>query len=189
MPTGVQIAAAIYGAWRLLRGDRGAYSYFEQTPEGFYRSFFAAVLVAPGYLILLLIHLAGIETQAGALRILAVETIAYVITWTAYPLLMFRVADAMGRANAYIVFVVALNWSKVLHLAILLPVGLITFGGFLPEAWIGILNLLAFISIFVYQWFITRTALDTTGFAALGLVLLDVIIRVFVKSIANGMIT
>lgn len=189
MPTGAQIAAALYGAWRLLRLDRGGLSFFEQTPEGFYRSFYAALLVAPGYVILITIHLAGIESQAGSLRILAVESIAYVISWTAFPLLMYRIADAIGRSSSYIVFIVAFNWSKVIHMVIFLPVSVITFSGILPTALSGLLNVTATIAILAYQWFVTRTALDIGGFAAVGLVLLDVIIGIIITAVSDGMIS
>ena len=189
MPTGVQIAAALYGAWRLLRMDRNGLSYFEQTPEGFYRSFYAALLVAPGYLILVLIHLADLETQAGGLRIITVEIIAYVISWTAYPLIMFRIADAIGRSSGYITFVVAFNWSKMIHMLIFLPIAAISFTGLLPEALSLLLSFAATIGILVYQWFITRTALDIGGGAATGLVVLDVIIGIVIKFISDGLIT
>ena len=189
MPNSAQVAAALYGAWRLLRGDPGGLTFFDQSHEGFYRSFFAAVLVAPGYVILILIHLAGIETQAGGLRILTVETIAYVISWTAFPLLMFRITDAIGRSHAYIVFVVAFNWSKVIQMLIFLPVSAITFAGFLPEVVAGLLNVTATIGILAYQWYITRTSLDISGFAAVGLVVLDVIIGVIITAVSDGMIT
>ena len=189
MPSSVQIAAALYGAWRLLRGDRGGMSYFERTPEGFYRSFFAAALVAPGYAILIAIHLAGIETPASGLRIFAVEAIAFVISWTAYPLIMFRVADAIGRETKYVDFIVAYNWSKVLQMAIYLPVSAITFAGILPETISVLLNITASIGILVYQWFITRTALEVAGIVAVGLVVLDLIIGIVIKSVSDGMIT
>lgn len=189
MPNSAQIAAALYGAWRLLRLDRGGLAFFEQTPEGFYRSFYAALLVAPGYIILILIHLADVETQASGLRILTVETIAYVISWTAFPLIMFRVTDAIGRGNAYIVFVVAFNWSKVIHMLIFLPIAAISFGGLLPDGFMTFLSVVASIGILAYQWFVTRTALDISGMGATGLVLLDVIIGIVIKSVSDGMIT
>ena len=189
MPNSVQIAAALYGAWRLLLMDRNGLSFFEQTPEGFYRSFYAALLVAPGYLILVLIHLADLETQAGGLRILTVETISYVISWTAYPLIMFRITDAIGRSGGYIAFVVAFNWSKVIHMLIFLPVAVISFTGLLPEALALLLSFAATVGILVYQWFITRTALDIGGFPATGLVVLDLLIGIVIKSVSDGMIT
>ena len=100
------------------------------------------------------------------MRIFAVETIAYVISWTAYPLIMFRVTDAIGRETKYVDFIVAYNWSKVLQMAIYLPVSAITFAGVLPETLSVLLNITASIGILIYQWFITRTALEVAGLAA-----------------------
>jgi len=40
-------AGALYGLWRLARGDASGLDFFNATLEGFWRSFAAAVIIAP----------------------------------------------------------------------------------------------------------------------------------------------
>ena len=56
MVTSREVVAALYGAYRLARFDPSGLALFDATIAGFSRSFFAAVLVAPVYLVLLLIR-------------------------------------------------------------------------------------------------------------------------------------
>ena len=47
IPSPLEIAYGIYGAWRLARLDVTGMEVFDRTVAGFWKSFFAAVLVAP----------------------------------------------------------------------------------------------------------------------------------------------
>ena len=59
-PPAQEILSGLYGAWRLLRRDpQQAEACFRADATGFWNSFFAAVLVAPGYAVLVGLHLAG----------------------------------------------------------------------------------------------------------------------------------
>jgi hypothetical protein len=60
MPNQEEVLRSIYGAYRLAWLDRSGMSQLNLSVEGFWRSFFAAILVAPGYALLvaqdLMIH-------------------------------------------------------------------------------------------------------------------------------------
>ena len=56
MPSANQVMYALYGAYRLARFDAAGMRYFETSIEGFWRSFFAAVIVAPPYALLLFLR-------------------------------------------------------------------------------------------------------------------------------------
>ena len=47
MPSLQEITASIYGAWRLALLDRSGMNWFNHSIEGFWRSFFVALLIAP----------------------------------------------------------------------------------------------------------------------------------------------
>jgi len=51
VPSAREMMYALYGAYRLARFDAGGMRYFDASIDGFWRSFFAAVLIAPFYLI------------------------------------------------------------------------------------------------------------------------------------------
>ena len=83
MPSYRDIVYGIYGAFRLARLEAGAMSYFERTTAGFWKSFFAAVIVAPGFAIIIGYQLSQAEAgiEAGVLRIFLVQALAYVLGW------------------------------------------------------------------------------------------------------------
>ena len=188
MPSGKEIAQGLFGAWRLLRLDSGAMALFDRSVEGFWKSFYAAVLVAPGYLILVMIHLSNMEPGSGPLRILVIQSLAYVISWIAFPLVMYYVAEGIGRGSDYIAFIVAFNWAKVVQMGIYLPVSLLAVSDMMPAETAGFLTVLTSILILAYEWFITRTALGVTGLGAAGIVVLDLILGILVTATADGMV-
>lgn len=188
MPSFRDMVYGLYGAFRLARLDPGGMTYFEQTVEGFWKSFFAAALVAPGYALLVLFDLSARESDAGLLRILIVQLCAYSLSWTAYPLIMHHVCESMGRQPAYVGFIVAFNWAKVIQMAVYLPAVLIVATGVLPGGLAALLNAAVYLVLLGYQWFVTRTALDLAGLGAVGLVVLDVLIGIIISALADGMI-
>ncbi len=187
IPSLPQAAAALYGAWRLLRFDREGLQYFEAASAGaFWRSFFAAVLIAPGYAILVALHLAESDVAAGAVSTFTIHVLAYVISWTAFPLVVHSVAQGLGRADHWVGFVIALNWSKVLQMAIYLPIALLAASGALGLNGPGLATLLGLTAILIYQWFVTRSALDITGPQAAGLTGLDVVLGITITAFADA---
>jgi len=49
----------------------------------------------------------------GVAPILITETIAYVISWVAFPLLILPVARQLRREDRFLPFMVAYNWSQI----------------------------------------------------------------------------
>ena len=171
-----EIGHAAYGAWRLALFDPGGMRYFDTSLEGFWRSFRVAVLAAPFNALLIHFELADVSVQGGLFRILAGETIAYVISWTAFPLVMFYLSGSIDRRSQYPGFVVAYNWATLIQLAIILPPAFIYWLDVLPHPLAAILVTAANITLLVYEWFIVRTALNLSRLAAAGIVALDQIV-------------
>ncbi len=175
MPSLRDIVYGIHGAWRLARLDRGAMVYFDRTVAGFWKSFFAAVIVVPGHVLIVLLELTNHESDAGALRLLLVLLCAYTISWTAFPLAAHHVCEAIGKPEAYIGYIVAFNWAQVIQMAVSLPVIGLTAMGILPAGVVR-LSVTVWIVILAYKWFITRTALGVSARGAAGFVGLDILI-------------
>ncbi len=185
MPSIRDIVYGIYGAWRVACRDPGAMTYFERTVEGFWKSFFAAVIVAPGYALIILFDLTHIETDASALRIFLVQSCAFVIGWTAFPLAVHHVCELIDKKEAFIDYIVAFNWGKVIQIAVLLPIiGLIALD-ILPGPWGWLLSGAV---QFLIEWLITRTALGVRPMAAAGFVVMDFVIDWIILVITLGMI-
>ena len=184
----VEVQLALAGCLRLARGDRGGLACFDRSLDGFWRSFRAAVISYPLYLMLLAMRVGVAEwQQSGGWRIVTVETIGYVVAWVAFPLLMLNVVRWIGRAHRFFDFMVAYNWCQVPQSALFVLVGLVSAGGVLSTQASEAMDMAAAIATLLYEWFIARVALDTTGLVAIFVVLLDLVLGVFVSRITGGL--
>ena len=183
-----EVVAALYGAYRLARFDPSGLDFFDATIAGFWRSFFAAVLVAPVYLVLLLIRYSQLVDQIALFRFFAIEVIAYVIAWVAFPVIMASLARTLGRDAFFIRYIVAYNWGAVLQNGLYLPIAILATGGLLAGSGANALGLLALSLIIIYVWFITRTALEVAGGIAAGIVGLDFLLSILINGFAERML-
>lgn len=176
-----EIGPALYGAWRLARFDANGMRYFDRRIEGFWRSFRVAVLAAPFTAVLVALNVSDMTVTGGWFRVVAGESIAYVIGWVAFPLLAFYLTEFIDRRAQYLGFIVAYNWSTLIQLALVLPISLLAHGGILP-AELGLALLYAAdIALLVYEWFIVRTALNLPGLGAAGIVVIDVFMTIIIN--------
>ncbi|MDX9862420.1 MAG: hypothetical protein RBS99_16035 [Rhodospirillales bacterium] len=188
MPGLNEILRSLYGAYRLARFDAGGLTHFDATPGGFWKSFFAAVIVAPLYLILLAVRIENGPADIESARLLAVESIAYVIGWVIYPLVMATVARLIDRERHYVRYIVAYNWTSVWQNVIYLPIAILSVAGLLTGGAGGLLAVAGLIVVLVYAWFVARTALDIPGLFAVPLVGLDITLGLMLNSFADGLI-
>ena len=191
IPSLQEIQSALYGAWLLFKYDARGLAFFEDSVPAFWRSFFAAVIVAPAFLLLRLVETAEGTAEAGPglLPTLLVEAIAYVIVWTAFPLALHYLCRAMDRQEHYLRAVIAFNWSVVIQIGLILPVHLIAAGGLLPPALASVAVFAVLIVTLFYQGFIARAALEVVPVQAALVVALDVAISLTVQGLAAGMLS
>ncbi|CAA7616454.1 conserved membrane hypothetical protein [Magnetospirillum sp. LM-5] len=180
MITADEIARGITGAWLLAKRNPAGIEWFDDSDDGFLKSFWAAVLVAPAFLGLDL--LAGEFADAGP-RQLAVKLIAYVIDWTAFPLVMFYIAATLGRGGQWARYVVAYNWSAVVQVGILFPVAVLA--TLAPMAATALLAQALTILMLIYRAFVAHVALKVNLGTAAGIVLLDVLLAGLLKNVAE----
>jgi hypothetical protein len=188
MPTAawLEVRMAFVGVLRLARGDRGGLSCFDRTLDGLWRSFRAALIAYPLYLLLLSMRVSVAEWQrSGGLWIVAVETIAYVIAWVAFPLIILSVTRWMDRAHRFFDFMVPYNWSQVPQSALFVMVGFESESGVLGSPAASIIEVAAALGVLAYEWYIARVALDTTGYAAAFIVFVDLVLGTFINHIAG----
>src|SRR3546814_19075915 len=99
IPSRQEIAYRTYGAWLLARFDAGGARYFDESPLGTLRSFFAAALVAPAYFIgkLLSISGAGQQSDAYTFFVALVFALAYSLPWPAPVHTLYRICQVIDR--------------------------------------------------------------------------------------------
>ena len=172
--------AGLYAAWRLFLRDARAVALLDATPQGALKSFWCALIVLPGYaLIVALVHPLAVG-EVDWFRFVLVEAIAYVVSWCVWPLLMFYVTGALGRSESYFLYLTAFNWSIGPQIAIWLVVLFLVFSGILGREIAAIVNLAALIVILAYHLFIVRTTLKLSLFLSLGLVAGEAMVSQFI---------
>ena len=188
MPSARQVASALYGAWRLMRFDAGGMAWFEVSIAGFWRSFFAAVIVAPGVAILVALNLADRSEPFDAGWAIVVWAVTYAIMWAAFPIVAILITHLLGLGGRYVPLIVAYNWASVPQVLVDLSAALIGSSGLGPTTFGKLVVLAAFIYLRVYQWFVIRTALETAPLTAAAIVLLDFLIGALIFVTAAGLI-
>ena len=179
---------ALTGALRLARGDRGGLTCFDRSLDGFWRSFRAAAITYPLYLILLTMRVSVAEWQrSGGLRIVIVETTAYVVAWVAFPLIMLTMTRWIGRAHRFFDFMVPYNWCQLPQSALFVLLGIGSESSMLGSRAGASLDVIAAIATLVYEWYIARVALDTTGSAAAFVVFVDLVLGMLISQIAGSL--
>ena len=176
MITAAEFRSAVGGALRLARFDPQAFNAFNRTLEGFWHSFFAAVIVGPLQL-LLSFEIAG--NSGGAAQIgddWPLGLLAFIVHWLAFPVVMLSAVDWLDRRHRYFVFMVALNWSNLVQVGLLLLVYSPAAAMLLPAPMLRLVGSVAVAYILVYEWFIAKIGLDISGGRAVAIVLLDSLI-------------
>lgn len=184
-----EIVQSIKGVVRLARFDASGMAFLDTTPEGALRSFWVALLVLPPYALLIAVRDGGELTDLPLGYTLLVESLAYVVGWTAFPAVMHIVARLMDRADEYPAMVAAYNWSAVLQMVLQLPLILLMLGGIVDDdGGIGYAFVILAI-IMVYIWFILKTSLRINGIAAAGLVIIELLTTALVSDYANHLLS
>lgn len=182
------MVSGLYGAWRLLWLDAGGLRYFNNSLEGFWRSFYAAVLVAPLMAIFLAVRYGGMETEISVLRFAAIETVQYVMLWVAFPLAMVGIARAIDRSRNYLVYIIAYNWATVWQNVVFLPGIVLISMGVVGGPAGQFLSYALVAAVLAYVWVVTRLALGVGGGMATMLVLVDLALSFVINSVGETLI-
>ncbi len=186
--TARDVAFSVYGVYRLAMFDKSGMGYLDRSAEGALKSFHAAVIVLPAYVVLLALRLWDQAAGASLPWIVLVEAIAYVVSWTAFPVVMMQIAAALDRQDRYTGFLAAYNWSAVVQMTVYLPAVILAESGLLDPALGRGFVFGVVMALLTYQWFILRTALEVGGLAAAGLVILDLFISALITDFSDGLL-
>lgn len=176
-------ARGIAGAWRLAHLDPAGMDYFDRSIAGFWRSFQAAVVAAPLFILLILLRTAEHPLSPDPLRAFFIEAIGYTIGWTAFPLAAWYLASALGKGERYFGYIVAYNWANVIQVAAFVPIAALSAAELLPDTAIVLLALVLTAAVIYYQFFIVRTALGIEALPALGFVAMDLLIGLAIDAV------
>ncbi|HXP03569.1 MAG TPA: hypothetical protein VN808_05570 [Stellaceae bacterium] len=181
---------ALAGTLRLARGDPGGIACFDASIGGFWRSFRAALLCYPLYLILLSFPLQLGDDPVAEIdlsRFYTAETIHFVISWVAFPLVVLPIVDFLGRGDRFLIFITAYNWCQVPQTIVFATVALLGGAGLLSADAMLIVDLILGLGALVYEWYVARVALAVSGPRAALVILADVLLAVVLSHISRAL--
>ena len=191
IPSWAEINRSLYGAWRLACVDASGMSYFTVSIDGFWRSFFAAVIVMPIYFFVLALQPAAPAPQEpvneSTLWPLFVDLVSYVLGWVVFPVTMVFLARLLDVGRQYVSYIVAYNWATVLQMALFAVAATVITAVGIETALGRLLQLVVFAAVLFYQWFVARTALRTTAIIAVGIVVVDFLIGLLLNFAADSL--
>lgn len=155
-----EVLRAWHGAIRLARGDPAGMSYFDDTVEAFWRSFNAAIIVAPVYAIFAAARYSTYPPAASTARVMLVELTLYIVSWLIYPVVMEPLCRALGREALFVRYIVAYNWASLVQMALYLGLLFVVVLLQLPEGVADVLGDIVFVLTLIYFWIIARIGLQ-----------------------------
>ena len=176
IPSSAELTSAIRGALLLARFDAQGFNAFDRTLEGFWKSFFAAVLTGPLQLLLSfeVASASGGQARLGDDWLLGL--LAFIVHWLAFPVVMLSVVDWLDRRQRYFAFMVAFNWSNLPQVVLLLLVYSPAVAGLMPPQAAQLLGSVVFAFILAYEWYIAKAGLDISGGKAVAVIVLDLLV-------------
>jgi len=191
----LEVTRSIHGAWRIARMDPDALNYFDLSINGFWRSFMAVLVVAPFYLLFLIVNHGnqpGLVLPTGPVvsteYYVTVKLITYVLGWLVFPLIMVPISRLLDLSQNYVRYVIVWNWSNVLVMAVILPTVLM----FPPAADAGhsakLVLMAAQITMLFYGYLVVRAGLGSKALTAVGIVVLDLLLSLFLSLLAGRLL-
>ena len=114
-----------------------------------------------------------------------IEALGYVILWLAFPLVLQLIAARVGRAAEWVDFIVALNWTGALLMALGLPLTLLQVSAAVPDGLVQLVSIVFLAAPFAFEWYLARHLLRVGFAGALGVVMLDFMISLLIQSAIN----
>ena len=189
LPSKQEVANGLMGALMLAKFDRGGANWFDDTVDGFWKSFFAAVLLAPfSALLLWIVHYAHLPPGVDLGPVLAIEFVGYVGAWLVWPVAAWEItgwAGAQARCRKYII---ACNWSEVWLMVLQLPVAVIVASGVAGEGLMGLIYMVMLMMIIGYRFIIARDVLEVPGSVAAGIAFADMMVVIAWQWLVDGRI-
>ena len=186
MITKQEIFEGLYGAWRLLLGDRGAIALFDNSVAGFWKSFFAAIFVLPIYFTMTAIGAIEFNSSRSLPAIVLIVSEFYIIAWVLWPLIIGHVLPVLDRDDKFTLYVVAYNWMSAVGAGLFLVAVLVTTLLPIPDGFAALIMMAALLGVLAYHVFIAHTALSISIGVAIGLTVADFILHEIVQGVMFG---
>jgi len=180
-------------ALRVARFEKDSVRDFDQSFDGFFRSFFGIVLCAPFFMLVLfaerrIVANAAIEMPEVSfpplppanLIFFALESANYLASWIVFPLAMIFLTRLLGVGERYVPFIVAYNWTSCIVFALTAIPSLLFLLGVVPIAGAVVLYYPVVLFAIAYHWKVAYEGLNISALNAAGIVLFDFVLSLFI---------
>jgi len=187
-----EIRAALDGSWLLLRNRPEGMAFFDQSIQGFWRSFLVILLLVPVFLV------SGLaEKQFYFAENLfhpdafpngdfwLAQFAGLVIDWVTLPVLLAVLAVPIGISQRYVPFIVVRNWTSLLASVPYMLTYLLFLLGVISPGITVLLSLTCLMVVIWYRYLVARIALQATISLAIGVVVLDVVLTLIIAQLVG----
>jgi hypothetical protein len=184
------INRSIDAAFALVLRDKRAWDKFDLSVEGFYRSFWAILVVAPMNIVTDVIATSVVNVErikqgkppladAYGLAEALFSTITFVVQWMIFPIVMIFVLRFLGLTHRYAPLIVAHNWGTiVIYLFYLVPF-LLYASGIIAAGDVAGLYMIVLVFTLYYRYYTAETALDAGWSVAASVALLGFVLQIY----------
>jgi hypothetical protein len=175
------------GAWQVMTGRADGLNRIDTSLEGFWRSFAAIVLVLP-FAFLAFLSQGPLAAEAGGPvepltgSRLALEALALLVDWFAFPLLFALVAPPFGLGSRYVPFIVTRNWAAVIVSVLVGAVHALHLVGVIPTPVLPYVLIVVIAVALRFAYLIARLTLAVSMGMAAPIVILDFLISLTIWS-------
>ncbi|MCV0429685.1 MAG: hypothetical protein K5905_29960 [Roseibium sp.] len=189
-----EIRAALDGSWLLLRNRPEGMAFFDQSIQGFWRSFGVVVLLLPVFLVSglaekqfyfseNLYHPEGFPEGA----FWTAQLFGLGIDWVALPIILALLAAPIGISQRYVPFIVVRNWTSLLASVPYLVTYLLFLLGIIPPGIAVLLSFSCLVAVLWYRYLVARIALQATISLAIGIVVLDILLTLVISQVVGNL--
>jgi hypothetical protein len=183
------MSRSIDAAFDLVVRDPRAWSKFDLTTDGFFRSFAAMLIVLPLNIVTdILANQAAIAERVRqgkptldasyGISDAMFATVELSVQWLLFPVAMIFLLRYLDLAQRYSALIIAHNWTTVVIWLFHLPTFLLYTAGIISSSLAFDLNLITFGFTLYYRFYIVQTALRTTWLLAAGIAMIDLLLQV-----------
>jgi hypothetical protein len=180
-----RLAQVVYGLRLILRVEPAGLQFFERTYDGFVRSFFPAILLAPLHILHSALTYDAMEKKPELLSYGIIEILSYVLTWTLFPFVMMYVTQLLGKPNRFFDYMVPYNWLQLIVGLVVLPLTLLVDLRLMGADGAAFFNLIILGLFLTYGTFLARAALTVVTSTAFGIVILDILLNLLSNEIID----
>ena len=176
IPTLAEIKTNLGDALQYMRFNGAQITQTTVNTEVFWKSFFAAVLCIPGTIYLTISQPLEPEPTVDLFALFLIDSLFYVISWIAYPIMMHLLLVLHKKENLFGQFIIHFNWLQVWQLLAFTLLFFVLQTNYLPDSLGAFLYLIILLYVLMAQAYMTKITLETGWFSATAFVLFYIIL-------------